>query len=150
MNPLTDEDTISTVLRKGRPAEAYAIRQLSNMLFGDEFEPGVTRFIRPEFRVRRPEESERLHMAKWVCSYWLRHIPAGGDLSAALVELTSAAESIDNHLDFHATKIADEKHRVDSIREIFHAQAEQEKAWAQELAQEQAQEQADDQAQAAL
>ncbi|KAG7287229.1 hypothetical protein NEMBOFW57_006735 [Staphylotrichum longicolle] len=111
MNPLTDEDTISTVLRKGRPAEAYAIRQLSNMLLGDEIEPY---------------------------------------LSAALVKLTSATEPIDNHLDFHAIKIADEKHRVDSITEIFQAQAEQEKAWAQELAQEQAQEQAEGQAQAAL
>lgn len=120
------------------------------MLFGDEIEPCVTSFIRPEFRVRRPEESERLHMAKWVCFYWLWHIPAGEDLSAALVELTSVAEPIDNHLAFHAIKVADEKHRVDCIPHILHCQAEQEKAWAQELAQEQAQELSEAQAQAAL
>lgn len=119
MNPLSDTDTVSTVLRKGKPAVAYTIRQLSDMLFGDDIAPSVIRIVLPEPGNQGPMDSEPLLLSKYVCFYWLRHIPAGEHLSSALVELTSAAEPTDNYLDFHAVEVADEDYRWRTIASIF-------------------------------
>ncbi|KAK3300894.1 uncharacterized protein B0H64DRAFT_26424 [Chaetomium fimeti] len=132
MNPLSDADTISTVLRKGKPAVAYTIRQLSNMLFGGDIEPSVIRRVLPYPEVGSPEDSPPLLMSKYVCFYWLRNIPAGEQLSSALVELTSASEPIDNYLDFHAVEVADDNDRVDSIKSIFVDEARLDEDWAED------------------
>lgn len=119
MNPLSDTDTVSTVLRKGKPAVAYAIRQLSDMLFGEDIAPSVIRIVLPHPSVPGPGDLKSLFESKYVCFYWLRHIPAGEHLSSALVELTSASEPIDNHLDFHAVEVADEDYKMRTIASIF-------------------------------
>jgi hypothetical protein len=118
MNPLSDADSVSAVLRKGKPAVEYAIRQLSDMLFGDDIAPSVLRRVLPQPDTHM--DSEPLFHSKYVCFHWLRHIPAGEHLSSALVELTSVSgPSIDNHLDFHAVDVADEDYKVRTIASIF-------------------------------
>ena len=119
MDPLSDADSISTVLRKGKPAIACAIRQLSDMLFGDDIEPSKIRHVRPQPDVPTTLDSEPLLRSKYVCFYWLRHIPAGEHLSSALVELTSASEPVDNYLDFHAVEATNEDYKVRWIAHIF-------------------------------
>jgi hypothetical protein len=119
MNPLSDADSASAVLRKGKPAVAYAIRQLSDMLFGDDIAPSVIRRVLPQPGVGSPQNSEPLFENKYVCFYWLRHIPAGEHLSSALVELTSASDPTDNYLAFHAVEIADEDYKMGTIASIF-------------------------------
>ncbi|KAK4102520.1 hypothetical protein N658DRAFT_495225 [Parathielavia hyrcaniae] len=118
MNPLSESDSFTAVLRKGKAAVAYAIRQLSDMLFDDDIAPSVSRIVLPHWQpdVPSPRDSEPLKFrSKYVCFYWLRHVPVGEHLSSALVELTSASEPIDNCLDFHAVDVADEDYQ----RRIF-------------------------------
>lgn len=119
MNPLSEADSVSAVLRKGKPAVAYAIRQLSDMLFGDDFAPSVMRCVLPQPGVCSPGDSEPRFQPKYVCFYWLRHILGGEHLSSALVELTSASEFIDNYLDFHTVEGAEGDHKARTIATIF-------------------------------
>ncbi|KAL2193189.1 hypothetical protein P885DRAFT_81460 [Corynascus similis CBS 632.67] len=142
MNPLLDADSISTVLRKGKPAIAYAIRQLSDMLFGDDIEQSKIRHVRPQPDVPTTLDSEPLLQSKYVCFYWLRHIPAGEHLPSALVELTSASEPVDNYLDFHAVEATDEDHKVRWIAHSFSHEELLAKEWGQDRDQNQAQAQA--------
>lgn len=128
MNPLSEADSASAVLRKGKPAVAYTIRQLGNMLFGDDVAPSVIRRVLPQPGVCGPGDSEPLFQSKYVCFYWLRHIPAGEHMSSALVELTSASEPIDNYLDFHAVEVADKGYKVRTIASIFVDEAHLEEA----------------------
>ena len=127
-NPLSEADSASAVLRKGKPAVAYAIRQLSDVLFDDDIAPSVIRLVLPQPGARSPGDLERLFESKYACFYWLRHIPAGEQLSSALVELTSASEPIDNCIDFHAVEIADEDYRVRTIASVFVDEAHLEEA----------------------
>ncbi|KAK4243156.1 hypothetical protein C7999DRAFT_36520 [Corynascus novoguineensis] len=46
-------------------------------------------------------------------------IPCLLDQSAALVELTSASEPVDNDLDIHAVDITDEDYKMRTIASIF-------------------------------
>ncbi|KAL2141177.1 hypothetical protein VTI28DRAFT_2723 [Corynascus sepedonium] len=123
MNPLSNTDSVLTVLRKGKPAITYAItyaiHQLSDMLFGDNIAPSMTRRILPQPGVPTPPDAERRILYKYFCFYWLRYIPAGEHPSLALVELTSVSEPTDNYLDFHAVEVADEYHKVRIITDIF-------------------------------
>ncbi|KAL2193199.1 hypothetical protein P885DRAFT_45961, partial [Corynascus similis CBS 632.67] len=119
INPLSNTDGISTVLRKGKPAITYAIRQLSDILFGDDIAPSMTRRILPQPGVPTPPDAERQILYKYFCFHWLRHIPAGEHPPLALVELTSTSEPTDNYLDFHAVEVADEYHKVRIITDLF-------------------------------
>ncbi|KAL2145886.1 hypothetical protein VTI28DRAFT_5968 [Corynascus sepedonium] len=120
MNPLSDADSSSTVLRKGKPAIACAIRQLSDMLFGHDIEPSEIRHVLPQPGAFTPLDAEPLLLSKYVCFYWLRRIPSGELLSSALVELTSASELVDNCLEFHAIKVTNEDYKVLNIATLFH------------------------------
>jgi hypothetical protein len=141
MNLLSDADSISTVLRKGKVAIEYARRQLSDILFGEDVAPVDIKSIlpHPDFDVT-PDSEPRL-LAKYIGFYWKRHILAGGELSSALVELTSESVPVDDYLGFHAIEVVDEEDKASALGSTFRAEA-RSAAMRAEHAQSQAQAQA--------
>ena len=134
MNPLSDADTLSTVLRKGKGAIEYARRQLSEILFGDDIASADIKSVYPHPDFAVTIDSELLLQANSVGFYWKRHIPAGGDLSSALVKLTSASAPVDNSLGFHAIEIVDEEDKAVTLSDTFESEASS-AAWLAERAQ---------------
>ena len=123
MNPISDADTPSTVLRKGKGAIEYARRQLSEILFGDDIASSNIISVYPHPDFAGTLDSEPLFLAKTIRFYWKRHIPAGGDLSSALVKLTSASAPVDNSLGFHAIEVVDEEDKAVTLSDTFDSEA---------------------------
>ena len=68
MNPLSDADSISKVLRKGKVAIEYARRQLSGILFGDDIASADIKSVypHPDFRaVEVVEEGKATPVTSW-------------------------------------------------------------------------------------
>ncbi len=66
-------------------------------------------------------ESDPLLLARTIGFYWKRHIPAGGELSSALVELASESASVDGSLVFRAVEVVEEDKAT--LIDIFAAEA---------------------------
>ncbi|KAK4243126.1 hypothetical protein C7999DRAFT_44993 [Corynascus novoguineensis] len=122
MNPLTDADSSSTFLRKGKGAFQYVRRQLSDILFGDD--------------IPHPQLQ-----SKYIGFYWKRHIVTR-EPSIAVVKLMSESQPVDNFLIFHAVEDVDEEHRAAVFHDTFVSEDRMEAWKAETQAQTQAQTQA--------
>ncbi|KAL2167204.1 hypothetical protein VTG60DRAFT_1616 [Thermothelomyces hinnuleus] len=137
MNLLSDADSSSTVLRKGKGALEYVRRQLSDMLFGDDIARSVILSIYPHPDFAVTSDSEPLLKSKYISFYWKRHIVAR-EPSIALVELTSESQPVDNYLGFHAVEVVDEEYKAAVLQDTFASEARMEAAEAEAQAQTQA------------
>ncbi|KAL2196996.1 hypothetical protein P885DRAFT_68895 [Corynascus similis CBS 632.67] len=134
MISLSDADSPSAVLRKGKGSLEYVRRQLSDILFGDDVP-------------RAP--MERMIPHPGFSLYWKRHTVARESFMA-VVNLESEPHPVDNHLVFHAVEEVDEDRRARVAHGTFISEDRME-AWKAEIeAQTQAQAQAQTQAQTSV
>jgi len=147
MDPLTDADSSSTVLRKGKGALEYLHRQLSDILFGDNIPHAGIPIITPQPSVSvtidsAPLTSIQIYRLLLEAAY----CTVAREPSIAVVKLTSESQPVKNYLVFHAVEDVDEEHRAAVIHDTFVSEDRME-AWKAEVkaqAQTQAQTQAED------
>ncbi|KAL2146824.1 hypothetical protein VTI28DRAFT_2305 [Corynascus sepedonium] len=142
MIPLSDADSPSAVLRKGKGALEYVRRQLSDILFGDDVPRAAMERMIPHPGFSATPDSEPLLRCKYIGFYWKRHIVARESF-IAVVNLESEPHPVDNHLVFHAVEEVDEDRRARVVHGTFDSEDRME-AWKAEMeAQAQAQAQAE-------
>ncbi|KAK4148739.1 hypothetical protein C8A00DRAFT_19483 [Chaetomidium leptoderma] len=101
MDPLTDADSFTRVLRKGKAALEHIRRDVSIKLFGADLPCSIMRMGWPQpegscdYRYAAP-----LQVTRYVGFSFTQDISAG-ELDAAVVELTSESAPIDNCIRFH-------------------------------------------------
>ncbi|KAK4242142.1 hypothetical protein C8A03DRAFT_29727 [Achaetomium macrosporum] len=122
MNPLTDADSSSAVKRKGKAAVEQVRRDLSAKLFGADVPHSDIQNIYPHPDVHVTVDSDPLIRTKYIGFHWKRDVPAG-ELSPAVVELTSKSEPVDNCLRFHAMEVVEEDGKAGLVGSIFQAEA---------------------------
>jgi hypothetical protein len=125
MDLLSDADSSSAVLRKGKGALEYVRRQLSDILFGDDITRSVIRSIYPHPDFAVTSDSEPLLQSKYIGFYWKRHVVAR-EPSPALIELTSETQPVDNCLGFRAVDVVDEEYKAAVLDDTFSSEARKE------------------------
>ncbi len=120
MIPLSDTDSDSTVKRKGKAAVEQVRRQLSVELFGADIPCSDIQKLYPDPDF--PTVGFESLIVKYIGFHWKRDVPAG-ELSPAVVELTSEPEPIDTCLQFHAVEVVDEGEKEGAIGPIFRIEA---------------------------
>ncbi|KAK4043570.1 hypothetical protein C8A01DRAFT_12922, partial [Parachaetomium inaequale] len=113
MDPLTDDDGPSRVLRKGKTALDQARLELSVELFDDDFPCLASRTVWPQPGVSATTESVPF-LTKYV-GFYFKHDVTAGDLRPAIFMLTSEGDPVDNCIRFHAVEVAE--HRKDGVLE---------------------------------
>ena len=114
MEPLTDADSFSRVLRIGKAAIEHARRELSVKLFGTDIPRASARTRWPKPHSPPPAGFEspehqfefcRAIPTATVGIYFEQDIPAGEYSSAAVVVLTSERDPVDGCVRFHAAEV---------------------------------------------
>ena len=120
MIPLSDTDSGSTVKRKGKAAVEQVRRQLSVKLFGGDIPcSDITKlYPDPDF----PTFGLESMVVQYIGFHWKRDVPAG-ELSPAVVELTSEPVPVDTCLQFHAVELVDEGEKEGTVGSIFRIEA---------------------------
>lgn len=107
IDPLTDTDSFSRILRKGKAAFEQARCELSTKLFGADLPRAAPRIGWPEPGLAVTMYSDPLFFrTRYVGFYFKQDVPAG-ELRPAVFELTSERDPVDNCLQFRAVEADD-------------------------------------------
>ncbi|KAK4039985.1 hypothetical protein C8A01DRAFT_16110 [Parachaetomium inaequale] len=112
MDPLTDADSFSRVLRKGKKALDNIRREVSIKLWGADL-PCIegTRMGWPQPGVSVTADSPFLLRCRYLGFFFIHDIPAG-EFRPAVVELTSEPTPVDNCIRFHAIEPDENRKRL--------------------------------------
>jgi hypothetical protein len=118
MDPLTDADSFTRVLRKGKATLEHIRREASIKLFGADLPCSVVRMGWPQPDAAVNEDSNPLLRTRYVGLSFKQDVPAG-ELRPAVFELTSEPDPVDGCILFHAGE-PDENRKTGHLETFSH------------------------------